>query len=560
MIPSKTMYMFSIQRIRSEVMKLRMIEQEYAMKTIKSMAAAALAVATLFGTAACGSSNGSSDTRLDEKTGKPLVKILVVKNSNTAAMKDMKWPEKIEAACDCVIEWKEVDSSAWSQQKSATLAGGNLADLSIRAFYTGDPDQYASSFEDFSKDLDKMPNVKKMFTDYPDVQKISESDDGQIYVLPTYKGDAYSTTGQHMIINKSWLDKLGLEMPTTWDELKTVLKAFVEQDPNGNGKADEIGMSFPKLETTGYTWYTPYMLLNSLGIVTNFNSSPSMQGIYVKDGKVSSFVTTDEYKQVTKFLAELMSEGLIDKNVLSQDSSTYTNTMKGDGDTANVGVGFAWTPRGGVGTALKDQYVTLPPLKADSSQSDDEVTWDSSSQIAPVVTNSMAMSAKAPNRDTLFKIIDAFYDTDMSVESWYGTDYVEKTGDKTYKIKEEKYNLTMSPSQLMASYIPADVTIEGDIDAEEQQQADEPYKPYYEHYDHVKDTMPAYVKTPTSQATTLSNLNTTLMNYVMTSTANWIQGNSNIDDEWDSYVKKLETAGLDKQIQIWQDAYDKWVK
>ena len=44
-------------------------------------------------------------------------------------------------------------------------------------------------------------------------------------------------------INKEWLDKLGLAVPTTTDELYNVLKAFKTQDPNGNGKADEIPLT-----------------------------------------------------------------------------------------------------------------------------------------------------------------------------------------------------------------------------------------------------------------------------------------------------------------------------
>ena len=50
------------------------------------------------------------------------------------------------------------------------------------------------------------------------------------------------------------------------------------------------------------------------------------------------------------------------------------------------------------------------------------------------------------------------------------------------------------------------------------------------------------------------------MQYAMSTTANWIQGNSDIDKEWDSYVAKLNNAGLKDQVKIWQDAYDKWVK
>lgn len=39
---------------------------------------------------------------------------------------------------------------------------------------------------------------------------------------------------------RTGLDKLGLEQPDNVDELYDVLVAFRDQDPNGNGKADEV--------------------------------------------------------------------------------------------------------------------------------------------------------------------------------------------------------------------------------------------------------------------------------------------------------------------------------
>jgi putative aldouronate transport system substrate-binding protein len=45
-----------------------------------------------------------------------------------------------------------------------------------------------------------------------------------------------------LVIRKDWLDKLGLEPPTTLDELLQVAKAFTEQDPDGNGQDDTYGV------------------------------------------------------------------------------------------------------------------------------------------------------------------------------------------------------------------------------------------------------------------------------------------------------------------------------
>ena len=35
-----------------------------------------------------------------------------------------------------------------------------------------------------------------------------------------------------MWIRQDWLDKLGLEVPRTWDEMAAVAEAFVTQDPD----------------------------------------------------------------------------------------------------------------------------------------------------------------------------------------------------------------------------------------------------------------------------------------------------------------------------------------
>lgn len=62
--------------------------------------------------------------------------------------------------------------------------------------------------------------------------------DGHIYSVP-YAIEA-PTSPFNILINTEWLDKLGLEMPATTEEFRTVLKAFKDQDPNGNGEQDEI--------------------------------------------------------------------------------------------------------------------------------------------------------------------------------------------------------------------------------------------------------------------------------------------------------------------------------
>jgi len=62
--------------------------------------------------------------------------------------------------------------------------------------------------------------------------------DGKLFAFPA-TGSLQGTDG--LVIRKDWLDKLKLPMPKTIDDFLKVAKAFTEQDPDGNGKADTYG-------------------------------------------------------------------------------------------------------------------------------------------------------------------------------------------------------------------------------------------------------------------------------------------------------------------------------
>jgi putative aldouronate transport system substrate-binding protein len=70
---------------------------------------------------------------------------------------------------------------------------------------------------------------------------ISRGEDGKLYALPHVYG--YTDNVTMMWLRTDWLKKLGLQAPKTTDELYTVLKAFVQNDPDGNGKADTVGLT-----------------------------------------------------------------------------------------------------------------------------------------------------------------------------------------------------------------------------------------------------------------------------------------------------------------------------
>ena len=72
--------------------------------------------------------------------------------------------------------------------------------------------------------------------------------DGHIYTQPGKK-PLRPKGCDTPFINKAWLDRLGLEIPTTVDEWYEVLKAFKEQDANGNGMPDDTWYELKGSET-----------------------------------------------------------------------------------------------------------------------------------------------------------------------------------------------------------------------------------------------------------------------------------------------------------------------
>ncbi|MDN6622994.1 MAG: ABC transporter, partial [Bifidobacterium crudilactis] len=155
-----------------------------AKQRLFSLAAAALASTMVL--AGCGGS-GSDEATVDAN-GKPIVKILITRYSTDVAMKSMKWTKDIESACDCTIKWDDVADSSWSQQKSAVLASGDVPDVSIFTFDPTDGEQYPY-FEDLSKHMDQMPNVKKFFDTQTSAKKMVADKEGHVYVLPSDRGE-----------------------------------------------------------------------------------------------------------------------------------------------------------------------------------------------------------------------------------------------------------------------------------------------------------------------------------------------------------------------------------
>jgi putative aldouronate transport system substrate-binding protein len=134
---------------------------------------------------------------------------------------------------------------------------------------------------------------------------------GKLYALPESAGLLGKRAGY--FIRKDWLDKLGLQMPKTLDDLLNVAKAFTSQDPDGDGKNDTYGFG-AIIDPTTYqqglgNYFAP--IYGAFGLPGPWD--------YSSPGKLTLSVRNPAFLQATQFI-----KGLVDARVIDPDWTTLT--------------------------------------------------------------------------------------------------------------------------------------------------------------------------------------------------------------------------------------------
>ena len=190
--------------------------------------------------------------------------------------------------------------------------------------------------------------------DYNPIFKLtSTAPNGEIYGVARFSECYHCSAYPKMYMRQDWLDKLNLQMPTTTEELREVLRAFVTGDPNGNGENDEIGL------TGATTWNTmvEYCLLG-----WSFQNIKPDFWLYLTDaGEVDFAARTEAYREGLRYIKSLYDEGLIDPAAFSQKDDQMAQTVRQDPKI--VGAYVCDHVGMGVSNADYDEYKTYQIVK-----------------------------------------------------------------------------------------------------------------------------------------------------------------------------------------------------
>ncbi len=389
------------------------------------------------------------------------------------------------------------------------------------------------------------PHIQETLDTDPKFRQAATSLDGNIYIIPKTQE---LVSAEFYWIRKDWLDILGLEVPTTVDELYNVLTAFRNGDPNGNGLKDEI----PLMDRAGTRVPDEYLFLFDTSI-----------GFYPHDGAII-FEPLDKENFVygVTELAKWYAEGLIDPEILTRGPKSRDILYGGN----LSGFTHDWPSAGNYNRTLAESVpgfknIPIPPPANQHGEVIERTTRYPSA--------GWSISAQCDDPITVIKYFDYFFTEEgTAFVNWgiEGDSYVvNEKGDKEFTPKVMNSS-EMDPLGYLRSIgvqyrigMKQEAAYEYAFMTPEAAEATALYNAHPEWYQFdipALDGDPLFKYTPGDESE-YKRIMSQIKPYMDEMFQKWFLGTSNIDDDYDKFVAELKKRGIERATEINQAAYDR---
>lgn len=512
---------------------------------------------SLFG---CGDDNkGKKASKIDEidfnATGYPIVnepiKLTVgvyASASYEGEWNDLTWVKALEEASGIDLEFVVYnDGSA----VDLMFAGQNFPDV---LWNVGNDQQiYDAAQGGFIYALDEYldeyaPNWANYFKENESALKKVKSADGHIYSLPMVREEDYHYQLRDIWqINKTWLDEVGVKVPTTTDEFYNALKAI----KNNAGKG-----SIPEDVVPYYITGTTDHVGGALDVINSFGVRVSSENLLVTvddKGKVEFNFADPAIKEPIKYLNKLVNEGLIAKAGFTDDFSAYTaKTMS---DTQKLACFHAYYNY----TSKTNEYVNIGPLDAGNGAKP-----MMRSMANAVEQNFFTVTSECEYPELAVRLANMIAEEEWSIQAAYGMldnqdsslykdaegNYVARAGQNGYDTYAEVPSFRVAC--LISEEVYSKIKYEESSNRYQRAQA---VQGIYAGKTFSQDNLYPFFMMSEENSTEISELYYDINNYVVPTLDNWVV-KGGVDAEWDGYVKQLKNLGLDRYLELLQEELD----
>ena len=531
--------------------------------------------------AACGGGNKSGGK---QDSGEPKLgteqkefSILGGQSALSPGYADNEVLNKLQENAGIKINWNTMSDSL-SEQVNIHIAGGDLPDAFMGVGFTNyELSKYGAdgTFIDLTPYItaEYMPNLTKVLEEHPEVRAAITMDDGHIYGLPS--GEQMGTAGigkekdysiftvpQFSMINKAWLDDLGLPVPTTLDELHTALKAFKDNDMAHKMYGAAEGSTIPM--STGYDkWCWGQNIFYAGFGFTNWINDVCADLVLMPDGKVNFVSDDDGYREALTYFHDWYAEGLMDVEMFSQsDTQLMSKCQQG-----YVGVSTWWYIDELMGDYAKD-YVFLPVLNGPSGTNNVTVRTGGGTS-----SGNLSITSKCESPVNLLKFFDQWYDGETVMQLQYGpigVYFTDKDANGVWNSiteAEARAKFGKGAGELKSTYeVAGPKLILSSYYRDNFHMEDRAVERLTDLYDvwmpQVKNdtTYPVDCVFTSEELETIDRYRTDFENVVAEQEGLWIKDGGPTDAEWEAYKKKLvDSCGMDELLKVYQAAYDRYL-
>ncbi|MGG6310940.1 extracellular solute-binding protein [Paenibacillus macerans] len=465
--------------------------------------------------------------------------------------KDMAVLQNMEKLTNIHFVYNNAPKDSFDTKKNLVFASGEYPDVFYAAGLTP-AEQMNYGEQGILIPLEGLideyaPNFKKVLEEYPDVRKSITAPDGHIYSLPVIEFNQ-PWYRNPLWYNGDFLEALGMDkLPETTEELYTYLKRVKEEDPNGNGQADEIPLSSA---TPGNslrdirTW-----LLGAFGIYE--------EEIYVDDNEVVHYTPIEEgYKEYLTYLNRLWNEELLDHESFSQTAEQREAKARNN----QLGLFSAWTAFQMMGEEPNSDDPMFSPVTSEM------VDKPAIAKNKGINTGAFAISNTNPSPEASMRWVDYAYSIEGATMFNKGPEGVLwQYTDKENYVKEylpvpdggdrEEYRSRITPNYgIPAPTINLPEVANGLLSEVDDWIANETKTKLLDRGARIP--FPVLFLTPEEQSE-VNMMTSDLNTYVRQMEAKFVTGTEPLTN-WDNYVNTVKKMGGDRMAEIHQAAYDRW--
>ncbi len=479
--------------------------------------------------------------------------------------------KRIQEKTNVEVKWTAIQSDQWGDK--ITLAMANVDTLPDFVFSAGFGDTDLLKYADqgviipLEEYIDTyMPNLKTVFEKCPEYRTMCTDSEGHIWAFPWIEQlgsdkTAIQTVGNMCFINKKWLDFLKLEVPQTTTDFAAVLREFKNHAKELQAEFKIDGDIIPMSCIINAGNEDLSLIINGFG--EGYGDADKGRHIAVTDDrKVICSATQEGYKKGIQWLHSLYKEGLIDPEAFTHEWATYVSK----GKSGRYGVCFSWDV---ANIANLEDFVPVPALEADTKN----ITPQNGSFTSGFDRGRCVVTATAKEPALVCKWIDQMYDPFQSPQNNWGT-YGEDDEFDIFELGKNDAGEDMLKHAPLGDASPVEVR-EAECVGGPLAILDEYYGKYVTcpddakyRLDWIKDIYTPDMKMKyvypnvlmtRDDSERIADLETDIAKEINTKKSDWIM-NGFSDADWNEYVEKLKSYGMDEWLEIYQKYLDNYYK